>query len=107
MYTNDGYLPMFMCVPVCAYVCVCEYRRGLYLAKDDAFNPEPHSSARCPESWRKFALGTREGSSHRLPHDWKECCAFPSPGSPSSRFGDKIQPVSSPYRMEAFSEDSA
>lgn len=63
---------------VCICVCVCEYRRGLYLARDDAFNPEPHSSARCPESWRKFTLGTREGSSHRLPHDWKES-AVPSP----------------------------
>ena len=65
MYTNHGYLSMFTCVPVCASVCVCvcEYRQGLYLARADAFNPEPHSSARCPESWRKFTLGTREGSS--------------------------------------------
>ena len=65
MYTNHGYLPMFMCVPVCACVCgsvcVCEYKRGLYLARDDAFNLEPHSSAPCSESWRKFTLATREG----------------------------------------------
>ena len=49
--------------PVCAYacVCLCEYKRGLYLARDDAFNLEPHSSAPCSESWRKLTLATREG----------------------------------------------
>ena len=40
---------------------MCEYKRGLYLARDDAFNLEPHSSAPCSESWRKFTLATREG----------------------------------------------
>ena len=81
MYTNHGYLPIHVCscvCIVCVCVCVCEYKQGLYLARDDAFNLEPHSSVPCPESWRKFTLGTREGSGHRLPCDWRECAA-PSP----------------------------
>lgn len=63
IHTNHGYLPMFVRVPVCAYacVCLCEYKRGLYLARDDAFNLESHSSAPCSESWRKLTLATREG----------------------------------------------
>ena len=49
MDTSHGYLPMFMCMCVClcecVCVCVCKCKQGLYLAREDAFELESHSSA--------------------------------------------------------------
>ena len=93
-----------LCVQVCVCVCVSTDRVSTWLG----LMPLILSHTAVPAA--QSPGGSSPWGPGRGPvwaPTWLErVLNLPHPGSPSSRFGDKIQPVSSPYRMEAVWEDS-